>query len=748
MTRRKNVRQLSGGGGKFVAVNIEEEKTDFKTEEPRLKRQKTASLYKPLEQSDARLGEPSSTKNQSQVQLKILYFIQQSNRFIHAAHKQLHTETYFQFVKAAIRSLRIILKKYERDMTSKQRVAVYYQLGKVYLEETENRDKAELYVTIASRICHEEFFVKEGFFCDLVLAKIMEKSSIQYLLSDLSTKISQYQEKGYNVFADCLALTRINYLLASDYSLALVSLQSLLKSSTLHPTIRTIATVYLCGLLIHRGDPSKGLSILKNIDRYSIPSQPFQAYYLLLKLSANLTLNRIAETKHVVAELYTLKGDCVRTYWSQWSTTGNIEIFMKCETKNNNAEEFNLILPWLSQTDFFIITFLLNGITYLGDKREMSKNFFEKALRQVEKSKEEVKKNHSGNFSLSNVKERLIKLKYYKYMIQFYLQYHAFIIDNFKVPYIDEFMAANNECFSKTKHTCFRTHYPYINYMFALYYHRKGDLQAAKFYYLKVRNITSDFEEGKEEIEQKEENDVCSLLQQMSWGVGCDSYKPRGKFSELYVYSSLHLVALLDYEVKELMHCGTDISKELFTKTSQLRNTIGEELKSLVTSNKGSSDLFQTNFLNENTLLKLTMNTILNTSQGIDVKIDQNILREHLYFVEEKTVFYLICFLFSLELSIQAGVSGEQEEILQKALNNLPFSKSEILVNGGSSVQQVSTTEPADSCRVFLLRDLHKIFVEKAEYGKADMYQLSSARLSKLLSYRYQFLANNVVNDF
>ncbi|KAI5953933.1 hypothetical protein CANMA_004772 [Candida margitis] len=672
--------------------------------------------------------------------LKIAYFVQTSQELVSKAHGSLVSGKssqsvldYHKFIKAAIKCLLILTKTYKKELTPHQLVSIYYKLAVLYLHETESIDLAEAYATTASSVCRDHSLIELGFFCDLLKIEIYENYNVTMVDGFVLGRVAHYEDAGYHLLASCLQLARIKYLLASDVTLALVNLQRLIKAPKLHPTIKKIALVYVAGLQNYRGDPDIAVEFLKGVDTTK-DSQPFVAYVLMTKLLANMNLNSTSEVKHLLRMLMELFNDGTKSNWNQWSVHGDIKFHVKGESDI----EFDFVVPWLPVSDFNIMLYFLSGVAYLHSMGDQSKVCFTKALKLIGDAQENLKLNKSLAKYLTayEARKRNLKLRYYKYLIQYYQQWQSFIDDNSKIASLNEFMNANNKGFNREEITMFTPLFPYINYMVAMYYHSRGDIQAAKFYYLKVRNWTSIVAD-----------EPTISLQQMSNGLGGNAVSPSGKFSELYIYSTFHLIILLDYEITEIISKEeTEESKQAVEKFSGIRNTLSDEF-ALASKVPVKADQFQSSFVNTNKLLKITVEIIMRVLKDLPPDFAANELKSMLVKIGDKTTFYFIYFLISYALVFKISGTTETNKVIKRCLDLLPKSKSDVVEMPSGKKVQVSISESVDSCRVFLLRSLMQVHESNGLHSQVDMEKVQLERFYKLLAPRYAMLAENVIYD-
>lgn len=674
--------------------------------------------------------------------LKIAYFVQKSQELVHNAHESLVVDkslqsvlNYHKFIKAAIKCLLILVKKYTKELNPHLLVSIYYKIARLYLDETESFDLAEAYATRAQTICRDHSLVEFQFFCDLLVIEIYEKIDITMVVGFAQRRVAYYEEGGFHLLATCLQLARMKYLLISDVTFALVNLQRFVKDPKLHPTVKEIALVYLAGLHNFRGDHAAAVELLRGYE-VKAAQQPFEAYVLMTKLLANVSLNNTPESKFVIKELMRILNEGEKSNWEQWQINGDIKFHIKGELNI----EFDFVVSWLPVVDFKTMLYFLSGIAYLHAIGDRSKVCFEKAYSSIGHAQDDLKlnRNLAKYFTANEVQQRYLKLQYIRYLVQFYQQWQLFVNDDMRMVFLNDFMTANNKFFTRDEYTMFKPMYPYINYMFALYYHSRGDIQAAKFYYLKVRNMTSSLLE----------NDASTSLQQMNNGLGGDTVRPHGNFSELNVYSTFHLIILLDYEVNEIMlKKDTAESQLAVEKFTAIRNTLFDEFSTVNKQPPKHADSFQYNFVIYDKLLCMTLEIIMTLLRDIPPDLEIKDLRLMLVKIGDKTTFYFISFILTYFLVIKTSGTNDKMRFVTKCLDVLPKSRCEMVQGPLGNKEQVSISESADSCRVLLLRELMEINKNIGFHKHVDMEKLQLERLYKLLALRYGTLEENVTYD-
>ena len=91
------------------------------------------------------------------------------------------------------------------------------------------------------------------------------------------------------------------------------------------------------------------------------------------------------------------------------------------------------------------------------------------------------------DISIDDFNRRLQRLKYLKILFNIYKTINNFILNDYNLDPLNEFMQETNQNEFETEYSIMiQSVYPLIYYCFAMFYHHNADLQAAKYYYLKV----------------------------------------------------------------------------------------------------------------------------------------------------------------------------------------------------------------------------------------------------------------------
>ncbi|KAI5964662.1 uncharacterized protein KGF55_001731 [Candida pseudojiufengensis] len=687
--------------------------------------------------------------NNAHYKLKLAYYATQSEKFLKLAHESIvkdHTgeyeNNYNNLIKASIKCLLVLIKKYDNNLYPKLKVSTYYKLAKILFEETQSYDLAQTYINKAISISKKEKYTREAFSCEIFLIQIYEKIDLQQAINFISRKIEQYQRDPHNIYGQLFKLLKIKYLFVNESSLAFVQLQRLAKEKDLNPIIKKVSTIYIAGLLIHRGDPSKALDILKDsdIDEAKETKYSVKCYILIIKLLAYMSLNLNRDAKRTCKALQAVYNLNDSKRWAHWLPTGEV----KFGIQSTNMSEIKFFVPWLTVREFKILYYLITSVSSMHSKLELSNIGFEKALKYVNKAEKEITNNidNSKYMTKQSYEQQIIKLKYYKFLIQFYQQWYSFLTNDFKISYIKEFMNLNNKNFTKPEYIIFKNLYSNMYYIIGMYYHSKADIQAAKYFYMKVRNMTK----STDLQQQPQLQSIQDSLIQINSGIGSDLCRPTGKFNELYIYSTVQLVVLLNYEINEMIE--HDRLKEiknnkLIEINGDIRNSMSDELANALDI-PNHSDIFRSNFLTKNEIIRITIILIMSILHDFNPP-DEN-YKFYMSRLNEKTHFYFIYFLCTMAYSLMS-IGEDKRRIIDRCLKMLPNSNSQEIKTKTNGKILISTSESADSCRISLLEKLRSNYADLGDRKQVEMINLQLERLFNLLKVKYTTLSKNVIYE-
>ncbi|EGW35273.1 uncharacterized protein SPAPADRAFT_130860 [Spathaspora passalidarum NRRL Y-27907] len=677
----------------------------------------------------------------------ISYYIGQSDRFVRLAYQSstiTGLENHNKFIILAIKMLLIVTKKYKAKLKPKQESIVYYRLGKLYLIETTNIHKAEEYINKALDIANFHEFKQIRFYCELLLAQILETTNLKLCANYVFSKGQYYKQKGDHVYSNLFQLLRIKSLIVSDCATALVVLQGSILDPNLNDSIKCLCLIYEANLHCYRGSPDIAIKLLGEAEQLAYrdgdnPIMPVQidGMILLCRLTAYSNMNMVAEAESCRKLISNYIKAQTEEGWKSWNDNGIVRVEID-ELDHDTTIPF--LFRWLNSDEFVITYYLITGSTYMSHDG-YSEKVFDRCLQMISDQKKRI--SNGGSKSLLSPREvanRMLKLRYLQFVIAFYKTWIGFLKGEYKkITNMNVFMNENNSKFSSEEYSCFKPLLPLIYYMFAAFYQDKGDIQAAKYYYLKVRTMTSS--NMSQETKKSPEQIINTSLFQLQLGIGCDALAAKGQFNELYVFSSIQLYILLEFQLTEIKQNVSNVKdQQMLEDHVNLKSELVQELRNIFKA-KQTSNSFAVNFTGSNLMLTITyflVNDILSETQegdksGIEPSLEAS-FHTGLKLLGKKTTFTLMHFLISNYILTKSSNMDQKERISEMV-------KEQVAQNGLKSPQ--STPDLSKIIRVMLLKHLQKKYHSVGDLQNAKMAELQSSYYYKCLQDKFKFLFEN-----
>lgn len=551
--------------------------------------------------------------------------LQASDTFLSHAHSSViktnsidGQQEYFKMIKLSIQSLLMLVKNYRQLLNPTLELMVYFKLAKIYFLESENISRADDYINKAISISTRNNLYKIKFISEFLAAQIIQKStttmtsnSTDSLLSKyLDERMSTFKSLGLNVYVNLFQLLKISNLMVIDHSTGLVVLQSLCNDMTVDTGVKSLCLLYQSSMHLYRGSPEQALSILNKLQNMlsdaNFPVQLKAMYYLQLHLTY-IQIANLKESKKVMQEISKLLLLEQENGWQSWKEDGSFEILQ-------SIEGVSTIVPyqvsWMNSDEFVIMFYFLSGVNMIYEAhngKNKSMRVFKKCLDIIEKQLQQLTGMlvlSERNFSIKDLTKKKIKLRFLQYSINYYQvllnisstpSSESLLLANWSYELDDFLFKVKSNKFSSEELQYFQQFIPNVYYLFAIYNQFQGKLATAKQYFLKVLELKS----------ERRKQDFKISLAQFELGIGCNSLEGAGIFSEVYVYSLLHLLVILEYEVslKDAV-----INEE----THKLRNYIYGEL-AIAFSNQFSStsNSFNLNFVKSYPHMQILYQVIL-----------------------------------------------------------------------------------------------------------------------------------------
>jgi hypothetical protein len=662
---------------------------------------------------------------------RIDYLLHLSEEFLTQAHSQVllcnapnGQLNYFKLVKLSIKSLHLVVQNYHRHLSSDLLLKIYYKLAKVYFFDTASIDLAEKYIYKSISVASKNNLIQNEFVAEYLQVQILQKSNPNIVLNHLDEKIDQFSSNSN--LGTFFKILKIQTLLLTDCSRALIHLQTLCKNS--HTVLQIYCLLLQGNLHLYRGNPKQCLCLLDDVDlavstmvdNSTIPVQ-LEAMTLLLRLHTTIRMNNYSSAKVYMKRLSNFIMEQQNLGWKSWNEDGVFELTLPVSSDDNSVT-VPCQISWLNSDEFVIMYYFFTAICLFYDaNKSKSKKVFEKCIQIIEKQLLQLTGDlkSSRNLTLQQLKKKVIRLKFIKYNVNYYQAWLMFLNSDFSsISHLNEYMLAyNNQEFTDEEYSYFKLLMPRIFYLIAIYYQFQGDVQAAKYYYCKVHNMES----------TPPDSSRRTWELQFELGLGCDTISPQNEFSELYIFSTMHLLILNEFEWSELSEEGNRNSKTYHYKVnSELQSRLMQAF-----DRKKSSNEFDMNFVSCDELVQLTYQSLLRITTGTNdqenhyVDTIVNVLRNHKFDYTYAFTYKLFLYIAYTKCTDLAIKMKFQEKCL-KTIAEPCLSDSDRMIN------------------TLILKGLVDQFKLNGEMDKANMAELQMQYFCDSLHEKFHFLLNNV----
>lgn len=561
-----------------------------------------------------------STRNEMVVNNLVIssdYFLNRAHETVLDTNSMNGSKTYFKMIKISIKSLLLLIRKYSKCLNPYLELIIYFKLARIYFIETENINRADDYVNKAISIATRNNLIKVKFICEFLAAQILEKSNPKLSLNYINERISNFKMIGLHSLGSLFALLKIDNLLSQDPNTGLIVLQSLCQDPQIDNTTRALCFIYQSNLHLYRGSPKHSLELLNHAEKLmygheeNYPIQ-LQAILFLLKYSVYIHTDDSAGSKDVMQFISNFILTEQLKHWNSWKEDGTFKIKIDIPSSNGLNSDLSYRVTWLNSDEFVIMFYFLTGVHFLPEiynKKYKSKKVFQKCLQILDNQLHELRGmgNTERCFPLNQLTKKIIRLSFIRYYINYYQVWMNFLDKNFtNIDPLNEFLENyHNSKFSDEELCYYKLLIPNIFYLFGIFFQYKGDLKAAKYYYMRVRSFTLYEQEPSNTIEY-------SSILQSSLGVGGETFQSKGQFSELYIYSTLHLVMLTEFEVYQITKSShTNIINDR-DDTYRFRSHLYLDLTKIFDQkDKKTSNSFNMNLAGSSQTLIITYNLLL-----------------------------------------------------------------------------------------------------------------------------------------
>lgn len=531
------------------------------------------------------------------------FFIQKAHSTVLDANDIQGTKVYYSYIKTALKALLILVKKYNTKLKLDLELVICLNIANIYFYETNNLELADAYINRAISLANRNSLTQIAVTSELLYCQILEESDSSLLEAFSTEKHSYYVKRNMHSIAELFGLLRSSHLLVTSSTIGHVLLQSLSVQPDVHPVIRMLSTLYQADLHLYRGCPQTAQELLQKMEvsQVKLPDQ-FLAMYHLVQLSTLVQANQIKKGREYVQHISEFISNQRKNSWPGWNEDGSVNMHLV-----QDETHVPFALRGLNSDEFVIMFYFLSGILFLSERSTFKKanKVFTSCLEIIELQLEELTQARAGarNFSLRLLTGKIVRLNYVRYSVYYYKVWLSFMDKNdfsgvlFLRLFINDFDEDN---FTKEELSYYKLLIPRFLLLTAMYFQAQGDVTASKYYYLRVRQLCSS------QNTSHTSHDISYL--QRGLGIGCESMAPSDGNSELFMFATLQVLQITEYEIKSF---STSQNPDAKLKLAAGRNLLGDlyhDLSQALDSTTKTSSF--KSFLSSNALFKLSFKVL------------------------------------------------------------------------------------------------------------------------------------------
>lgn len=475
------------------------------------------------------------------------YFLSKAHSSVLDANSLPGSKAYYSYVKVALKALHMLLSEHATRLNPSLELAVHYKLAKLYFFETLNATVAELYISKAISLSARHNLLSIRASCEFLYCQILESSKAGLVEPFFLERKTFYNKCKWDNIANMFSLLRANLLMTTSLQNGVAALQ-LLSTSTTALFAHILSLVLLANVGMYRGSPETSSEYLsrarKAIEQVLAPPQ-LKVMVMLGQLACFVQLNHADKAKGLIEELSKIVNSQREAKWESWREDGYFTLSIPVAEGQDTSLSFDV--QWLSSDEFVIMYYFLSGVLLLQESANYKRahKILSTCLEIINIQLEELTqaKQSTRSFSVSLLTGKIVRLNYTRFCVYYYKLWLDFMHkDDFTgIALIEGFVKSFDESnFTKEELCYYKLLIPRFYYLAGLYYHSHGDLVAAKYYYQRVRDTC---------LSASLPDNLAVSNSQRSLGIGCEHLLSRGDSNELYIFATLHLLILNEYEM-------------------------------------------------------------------------------------------------------------------------------------------------------------------------------------------------------
>ncbi|GMM33093.1 hypothetical protein DASC09_004180 [Saccharomycopsis crataegensis] len=547
----------------------------------------------------------------SDVEAMIYVLTRVANEYLTHARSMVHLVAsnqqklleYRKLVFACIKTLTTIVTKLS-NIPPNTETSIFLKLAQLYYYETNDLKKCEINLNKAmtiskrSKVLHLQF--QAEFFSAVIICSDNSRIALKYL----NSKIEEFTNLGYIHWVRIFEFLKINLLLTVEPKTALTNLKVFNGYTNLNENLKQFSLLMEANLKLYRGSPLDACNILKlcqsRMETLKLAKIPqLTAMLLLNQLKCGIQMTDFEGSRKTIAKLNSFVENESKNNLPNWPSDGSFNLKITLPTNAHNVKDYPFKVNWLSIEEVQIISWLYCGICYIYKfyEKDRSITYLNTALTLTDRYSAKIKtkgftrkgsnplNNIDGNTlaDINTLNLKIIRLKFIKIQILYYQCFYDLLSNEHQPSSIKSKLHAIQtqlESLSTVEKKCFKLPFMKNLYLLALVSQNEGNLSPAKYLYYKIRELLKSPNSGStKNLSESKLAYFCNTL-----GIGGNTFAARDENSEIYVYSTLNCIIILESDLAILKQINNDptISKEVLAKNNGEITKITAERNSLL----------------------------------------------------------------------------------------------------------------------------------------------------------------------
>lgn len=654
------------------------------------------------------------------------FYLRKAHQIVPHSNTPQGVSNYQTFIKLSIKSLLILIRRYDKALNPYLELVIYLKLASIYFDETDNLNRADDYANKAIAITTRNNFLSLKFAAEVLAAKVLERSRPGLALNYLLDKIQSYNSSGLMYLGNLLSILKTGILLQEDHIAGLVALQSLSSLNVVDPATKVFYLLVQANLHLTDASPAIAISLCNEASTLfeHLQSYPqLMAMCLLHKLCGHIQDSDLKQGKEMINKISDFVQDQQNNGWRWWKEDGVINIAIGITSDETYSVRYGI--PWINSDEFVILFYMLSSVllSRTNNKKKKAKQIFEKCLEMISNKLSEMRQcgQHKTTMVASSrwhYHEKISFLDIVRFKINFYATFMDFLEGKFSSPSKELRNMYHNLRFASTDVLNSSIQNKELQYTYALFFQYNGGISSAKYYYLKI--LTDVLNENRllKATLSPSKRVTKGELQNRKW-----------LHSEIYGFALINLKQIIDFEVYRIPEDTRRIGSFLLNRLLELKDLIDNDLNSIVMNNNSNLlNKFLSNFTSSyfsgtyhmlNQIQAYQQNdSIISPDNRISNGLD---LKEYLPYVDELVPLFLSA-LVKFTMYITSKTIEEKMKWLEQAL-------AEVHINSASHNSLIAHT--------FILSEYHNLLLMRNELDKASFTKTQLDIVKKKIEYKF-----------